>query len=63
MIAYVWRIVAGAAGSRKRGNTALKQATSRDIIVDARYVRNVNGIGIENGLTACDRSPWRRSRH
>src|SRR5215467_4127592 len=63
MIAQVWGVMTGATGSRKRGDAAFDEAARRDIIVDAGYVGNVNGLGIENGLTACDRSPWRRPGH
>jgi hypothetical protein len=47
MIAHVWRIVAGAAGSLKRGNAADNQAAGQHIIVDARHFRDVDGLRVE----------------
>src|SRR5437588_2524395 len=62
MIAHVGRIVAGAASTLKRGNTAGKQATGRHIVVDARYARDVNGLGVENGLPARNCRPRMHGR-
>ncbi len=63
MIAYVWRIVARAAGSLKRGDTAGNQAASRHIVIDAGYIGDVDGPGVENSLPARNRGPRGCGRH
>ena len=62
MIAHVRSVVTRAARSLKCGEAAFNQASSSDIVVDARYARDVNRSGVENRLTSCHRRTRRRGR-
>src|SRR5712671_5895173 len=62
VIPHVWCIVAGAAGSLQRVDASGNQATGRHIVVYARYTGDIDGLGIENGLTTSNRRPRGRIR-
>src|SRR5437870_9780439 len=57
MVANVRCIVAGAAGSLKRRNSAGNQAASCDVVVDACDLADGNLQGIEESLTTTNRDP------
>src|SRR5438876_11524566 len=57
MVANVRCIVAGAAGSLKRRNSAGNQAASCDVVVDACDLADGNLQGIEESLTTTNRVP------
>src|SRR5580693_7707239 len=52
MIAEVWSIVTGSAGSWQSRNSARHQATCRYVVVDARHPGDINRLRIENRFTA-----------
>src|ERR1700676_471740 len=62
VIPYIRRIVAGAAGSLKRGNAVLDQAPCRKRVVYTPYSGDIYGFGIENRLPARNRCPRIRVR-
>ena len=63
MIAQVRRIVARAARSLQRRIVASAQAAACYWVVDACYLSDVDGLGIENTLSARNRSPSCCCRH
>src|SRR5947209_8094410 len=54
MVADSRRVVAGAAGSVDNRNAASNEAPSRLVVIQSSHSCDVNGLGIEQSLTACD---------
>src|SRR5215470_14371230 len=62
MVANIRHVVTGTAGSQKNKDATGKETTCGHIVVDTGYARDVDGLGIEDGLSPRNGRPRRIRR-